>query len=66
MSLESVLAATTSQAAELMFLDDSLGRVVPGYTADLVVLDGLLEETGQLGSLQKMISEVWQAGVRTV
>lgn len=66
MSLQEVLTATTSRAAELMLLDDTLGRVSPGYVADLVVLDGTLDEVGQLGSLQKMISEVWKAGARVV
>lgn len=66
MSLEEVLAATTTQAAELMFLDDTLGKVAPGYLADLVVLDGELTSSGQLGSLQKMIDQVWKAGIRVI
>jgi len=66
MSLEEVLAATTSQAAELMFLDDTLGKIAPGYLADLVVLDGELTSASQLGSLQKMIDEVWKDGARVI
>jgi imidazolonepropionase-like amidohydrolase len=64
MSLEQVLASTTSVAAELMCLDDTLGRIAPGYIADLVVLEGSLDSTGQLGSLREMIGEVRQAGTR--
>ncbi|GAB3919636.1 hydrolase [Microlunatus endophyticus] len=66
MSLEEVLAATTSQAAELMFLDDTLGKIAPGHLADLVVLDGELTSARQLGSLQKMIDEVWKNGTRVI
>lgn len=66
MSLEQVLAASTSVAAELMRLDDTLGSIAPDHTADLVVLDGELDDANSLSSLRSMISEVWQSGVRVI
>lgn len=66
MSLEQVLHASTASAAELMGLERTLGRIAGGRTADLVVLDGELTDTGQLAGLHQMITEVWQDGARVV
>jgi imidazolonepropionase-like amidohydrolase len=54
-----VLAATTSSAAELLGLGDELGRLAPGYRADLVVVDG---DTLDLTGLSDRIRQVWQDG----
>lgn len=62
MSLEQVLAATTSIAGELITPHGSVGRLAPGYLADAVVLDGILESTAQLGAVQSMIESVWKDG----
>ncbi|HET9170236.1 MAG TPA: amidohydrolase family protein [Actinospica sp.] len=57
-----VLAATTSSAAELLGFGDSLGRIAPGYRADLVVVHG--DPLGRLAELPKLVREVWQDGRR--
>lgn len=39
MDLEAVLRATTSRPAEIMGLDDEIGRIQPGHCADVTLLD---------------------------
>jgi imidazolonepropionase-like amidohydrolase len=58
-----VLAATTSSAAELLGLDAELGRLAPGYRADVVVVDG---DALDLPALADNVREVWQDGLRVV
>ena len=53
------LAATTSSAADLLGLGDELGRLAEGHRADLVLVDGGIED---LSDLADRISEVWQDG----
>ncbi len=62
MSLEQVLAATTSVAGELITPEHSVGRLAPDYLADAVVLDGLLESVSQLPRLRTMIARVYKDG----
>lgn len=62
MNLDQVLAATTSVAGELIAPENSVGRLAPGYLADAVVLDGLLESAGQLPRLRTMIGQVYKDG----
>ncbi|MFC5379288.1 metal-dependent hydrolase family protein [Aquipuribacter nitratireducens] len=63
MSPERVLAATTSSAAELLGLQDEIGRLAPGMRADLVVVAG---DALVLDGLRSRIREVWKDGVRVV
>ncbi|GGO82597.1 metal-dependent hydrolase family protein [Nonomuraea cavernae] len=56
-----VWAAATSRAAELLGLSDRIGRVAPGLTADLVLLEGELTD---LSDLRGRVTETWQAGRR--
>jgi imidazolonepropionase-like amidohydrolase len=58
-----VLAATTSSAADLLGLGDQLGRLAPGYRADLVVVDG---DSFDLPALADNVREVWQDGILVV
>ncbi|HEX3647849.1 MAG TPA: amidohydrolase family protein [Pseudonocardiaceae bacterium] len=58
-----VLAATTSSAADLLGLGEELGRLAPGYRADVVVVNG---DGLDLAGLAGNIREVWQNGVRVV
>jgi imidazolonepropionase-like amidohydrolase len=53
------LAATTSSAADLLGLGQELGRLAEGYRADLVLLDGGIDD---LSDLADRISGVWQDG----
>jgi imidazolonepropionase-like amidohydrolase len=53
------LVAATSSAAGLLGLDAELGRLAPGYRADLVLVDGGIDD---LGDLADRISAVWQDG----
>lgn len=62
MTLEQVLAATTSVAGELITPEHSVGRLAPGYLADAVVLDGLLESADQLPRLRSMVGQVYKEG----
>lgn len=62
MSLEQVLAATTSVAGELITHEHSVGRLAPDYLADAVVLNGTLESAEQLPRLRSMIGEVYKDG----
>lgn len=63
MSPAEVLAATTSSAAKLLGYGEELGRLAPGYRADLVVVAG---EAYDLDQLAGNVREVWQDGVRVV
>ncbi|MDA0636088.1 amidohydrolase family protein [Nonomuraea sp. MCN248] len=56
-----VWAAATSRAAELLGLQDRIGRVAPGLTADLVLLEGELTD---LSGLRGRVTETWQSGRR--
>lgn len=53
------LAATTSSAADLLGLGEELGRLAEGYRADLVLVDGGIDDLSDLAS---RIAEVWQDG----
>lgn len=55
--------ATTASAAALCGVDDRLGRVTPGYLADLTVIDGDLSD---LDDLRTRIWGVWKEGERVV
>lgn len=55
-----VLAATTSVAADLLGWGDTIGRLEPGFAADLLVLDG---DPYDLTALPAGIRSVVQAGV---
>ncbi|HEY0498462.1 MAG TPA: amidohydrolase family protein [Kutzneria sp.] len=63
MSPADVLAATTSSAAQLLGLDDQLGRVEPGWRADLVVVNG---DPYDFTTLASNIRAVWKDGIRVV
>lgn len=63
MSPADVLAATTSSAARLLGMDAELGRLAPGYRADLVVVSG---DVYDFPALPGNVREVWQDGVRAV
>lgn len=63
MSPADVLAATTSSAARLLGMDAELGRLAPGYRADLVVVSG---DVYDFPALAGNVREVWQDGVRAV
>jgi len=54
-----VLAATTSSAADLLGVGDELGRLTPGYRADVVVVDG---DAFDLDGLADRVRQVWQDG----
>ena len=53
------LAATTSSAADLLGLGGELGRLAEGYRADLVLVDGGIDD---LSDLPDRIADVWQDG----
>ncbi|WP_043841430.1 metal-dependent hydrolase family protein [Amycolatopsis taiwanensis] len=63
MSPAEVLAATTSSAATLLGYGDELGRIAPGYRADLVVVAGSAYDLDQLAG---NVREVWKDGARVV
>ena len=63
MTPEQVLAATTSSAAELLGLQDEVGRLAPGLRADVVVVEG---DATRLDGLRERVREVWKDGVRVV
>ncbi len=63
MSAEQAFAASTRTAAELLGLHESIGRLAPGYVADLVLFDGDLRGH-DLADLGDRVVDVWQAGVR--
>jgi imidazolonepropionase-like amidohydrolase len=58
-----VLAATTSSAAKLMGYGEELGRLAPGFRADVVIAEG---DALELGNLAGNIREVWKDGRRVV
>ncbi|GLY70657.1 hydrolase [Amycolatopsis taiwanensis] len=63
MSPAEVLVATTSSAATLLGYGDELGRIAPGYRADLVVVAGSAYDLDQLAG---NVREVWKDGARVV
>ncbi len=63
MSPADVLVAATSSAARLLGKDAELGRLVPGYRADLVVVSGDIYD---FPALAGNVREVWQDGARAV
>jgi imidazolonepropionase-like amidohydrolase len=60
---ERALVAATSSAAELMGLQDELGKLAPGYRADLVVVDG---DPFDFATLPDRITQVWKDGAKVV
>ena len=60
MSAEQALTASTRTAAELLGLHESIGRLAPGYVADLVLFDGDLRGH-DLADLGDRVVDVWQA-----
>lgn len=63
MTPSQVLAATTSSAAELLGVGEELGRLAPGYRADVVVVQG---DAFELAGLAGNVREVWKDGLRVV
>lgn len=63
LSAAEALAASTSNAADLMGLGEEVGRISEGFAADLVLFDRDLEASGVEG-VQHAVEGVWQAGVR--
>ncbi|WP_037369820.1 metal-dependent hydrolase family protein [Amycolatopsis orientalis] len=63
MSPADVLVAATSSAARLLGKDAELGRLAPGYRADLVVVSG---DGYDFPALAGNVREVWQDGARAV
>jgi imidazolonepropionase-like amidohydrolase len=55
--------ATTSDAAELMGLDEELGTLEPGKRADVVLLSGDLLD---LEKLDERVAGVWKDGQRAI
>ena len=64
MSLEQVLASATSVASELFPSDWKIGRLKPGYFADILLVDTELTATSQLKDLTNTVEQVWQQGKR--
>ena len=60
---ERALVAATSNAAELMGLQDELGTLEAGKRADLVVVEG---DPFALATLKERIEQVWKDGERVV
>jgi imidazolonepropionase-like amidohydrolase len=60
---EQALVAGTKSAAELMGLEDRLGTLAPGKTADVVVVDG---DPFDFATLKDRVAQVWKDGVRVV
>ena len=59
MSLLDGLRAMTSVAARVCGVDDRTGRLAPGYTADIVAVDG--DPTTETAALAR-VTAVWRAG----
>ena len=55
--------AATSSAAALCGVSDRLGKIAPGYLADITVLDG---DFTHLEDLRTRVWGVWKDGVRVV
>jgi imidazolonepropionase-like amidohydrolase len=60
---ERALLAATSNAAELMGMEDELGTFEPGKRADVVVVDG---DPFEFSTLKDRVEQVWKDGVRVV
>ncbi len=58
---EQALRAATSSAAALMGVDDTLGTLGPGKTADVVVVQG---DPFDFATLPERIEQVWKDGIR--
>ena len=63
MSAQQALAASTRTAAELLGLQESIGRLAPGFVADLALFDGDLRGH-DLADLGDRVVDVWQGGTR--
>jgi imidazolonepropionase-like amidohydrolase len=63
LSPSAALVAATSSAAELLGVGDALGRVAPGFVADLVVVDGAPDDVEGLAG---RVRRVWKDGVEVV
>jgi len=55
------LRSATSVNARMLHLNDRLGRVAPGYLADLVAVQG--DPTRDVGALRR-VEAVFKGGVR--
>ena len=60
---QQALVAATSSAAELMGLQDELGRIAPGMRGDVVVVGG---DHLSFADLHERIEQVWKDGVHLV
>ncbi len=60
---EQAIVATTRSAAQLMRLDDRLGTLEEGKSADVVVVDG---DPFEFDTLRERIDQVWKDGIRVV
>ena len=54
-----VLTASTSAAAELLGLGHEIGRIAPGYVADLIAITG---DPFDLATIGDRVTRVWQSG----
>ena len=63
LSVEDALRAGTSTAAELMGVDESVGRIAAGLAGDLVLFDGDLATVG-LDDVRGRVVGVFQDGLR--
>ena len=63
MTPAAALEATTRSAARLLGVDDTLGTIEAGKTADLVVVSG---DPYAFDDLAERVDEVWKAGERAV
>ncbi len=63
MSAHDALASATGRAAQMCGLDHELGRLEPGYIADLVVVSGAVDD---LATLPDRITQVWQSGTVSI
>jgi imidazolonepropionase-like amidohydrolase len=57
------LVAATSSAASLLGVGDSLGRLAPGFVADVVVVDGAPDD---VAGLADRVYSVWKDGTEVV
>ncbi|MCQ9368728.1 amidohydrolase family protein [Brevibacterium sp. 91QC2O2] len=63
MSIEDALTASTATAAELMHIEDRVGRIAPGLAADIVLFDGDLSQVG-VGDIRQRVAAVYQDGIQ--